>query len=130
MQIFFVLSLLFAILVSVFAVMNSDTVTIKLLWKQYQFSQAIVILGSAAVGAIIVALLGVFSKVKSSFKIRELNNRIKTLEKEIDVFKPKELEETNNENINKDSIDLGEDNIDVSLEKHNTLEEKKEDNIQ
>ncbi len=87
MQILFVFSLLFAILVAVFAVMNSDPVTIKLLWKQYQSSQAIVILGSAAVGAIIVAFLGIFSKVKSSLKIRELQNKIKKLEKNLAELK-------------------------------------------
>ncbi|WP_432665393.1 lipopolysaccharide assembly protein LapA domain-containing protein [Wukongibacter baidiensis] len=88
MQILFIFSLVFAILVSVFAVMNSDPVTIKLLWKQYEFSQAIIILGSAAIGAIIVALLGMVNRVKSGFKIRELQNKIKGLEKELEEFKP------------------------------------------
>lgn len=114
MQILFIFSLIFAILVSIFAVMNSDPVTIKLLWKQFQFSQAIVILGSAVFGAVIVALLGVFSKVKSSLKIRELHNKIKNLEKEIEELKPAEnlsleLNEENTidnnvENIEKDII--------------------------
>ncbi len=80
MQILFVISLLFAILVAVFAVQNSDPVTINLLWKQYPASQAIVILGSAAVGAVVVALLGIFSKIKSTLKIRELQNKVKNLE--------------------------------------------------
>jgi uncharacterized integral membrane protein len=95
MQILFVLALLFAIFVSIFAVMNSEPVTIKLLWKQYEFSQAIVILGSAAVGAIIVAFLGLFSKVKSSLKIRELQNKVKRLEKNIAEFQ--ELDAKNEE---------------------------------
>ncbi len=88
MQILFIFSLVFAILVSVFAVMNSDPVTIKLLWKQYEFSQAIIILGSAAIGAIIVALLGMVNRVKSSLKVRELQNKIKGLENQLEEFKP------------------------------------------
>lgn len=105
MQILFIISLVFAILVSVFAVMNSNPVTIKLLWKQFEFSQAIVILGSAAFGAIIVAFLGIFSKVKSSLKIRELQNKIKGLEKKIEGLKSDEIVEEihNNDSINDDN---------------------------
>ncbi len=84
MQVLFIFSLIFAILVSIFAVMNSDPVTIKILWKQYEFSQAIVILGSAAFGAIIVAFLGIVNRVKTRLKVRELQNKIKGLEKELE----------------------------------------------
>lgn len=98
MQILFILSLIFAVLVSIFAIMNSNPVTVKLLWKQYQFSQAIIILGSAAIGAIIVAFLGLFSKIKSSFKIRELQNKIKLLEKNLEELKNSD-DESNMNNI-------------------------------
>lgn len=110
MQILFILSLIFAILVSIFAVMNSDPVTIKLLWKQFEFSQAIIILGSAAIGATIVALLGMVNRVKSSLKIRELQNRIKGLEKQLEEFKPPEsldaqITENDDSNGIKEDID-------------------------
>lgn len=114
MQILFVLSLLFAILVALFAVMNSDPVTIKLLWKQYEFSQAIVILASAAIGAVIVAFLGLFSKIKSTFRIRELQGKIKKLEKNIEELKANIPEEK--------SIDLIDETGNVELE--NINEEK------
>ena len=107
MQILFIFSLIFAILVSVFAVMNSEPVTIKLLWKQFEFSQAIVILGSAAFGAIIVAFLGIVNRVKASLKIRELQNKVKILEKEIEEIKPVDplnTEEDKISNIDDDSI--------------------------
>lgn len=103
MQILFILSLVFAILVSIFAVMNSDPVTIKLLWKQFEFSQAIVILGSAVFGATIVAFLGMFSKIKSSLKIRELQNKIKKLEKEMEAKSIESNESINNEDTNIDN---------------------------
>jgi len=127
MQILFIISLAFAILVSIFAVMNSDPVTIKLLWKQFEFSQAIVILGSAAFGAIIVAFLGTFSKVKSSLKIRELQNKIKNLEKKIEELKPEENLDKKiqlNDNINGDDIK----NIDntVTMEEENTKKQDKQ----
>ncbi|SKC70131.1 LapA family protein [Maledivibacter halophilus] len=132
MQILFILSLVFAILVSIFAVMNSDPVTIKLLWKQFEFSQAIVILGSAVFGATIVAFLGIFSKVKSSLKIRELQNKIKKLEKEIesksiesnDTTINEEVDKNNNTEKNKQDI-IKEDIINQEI----NVEDDREENV-
>lgn len=126
MQILFIFSLIFAILVSIFAVMNSEPVTIKLLWKEFQFSQAIVILGSAVFGAVIVALLGVFNKVKSSLKIRELQNKIKSLEKEIQELKPDETinEEISHENATNDNLENVEQNIIEDVKPENEEEKK------
>jgi uncharacterized integral membrane protein len=84
MQLWFIASLIFAILVATFAVSNSEIVTIRFMWKQIQLSQSIVILGSAALGAMIIALIGAFSKVKSSLKIRELKKQVKDLELKIE----------------------------------------------
>lgn len=126
MQILFILSLVFAILVSIFAVMNSDPVTIKLLWKQFEFSQAIVILGSAAFGATIVALLGIFSKVKSSLKIRELQNKIKKLEKEMETKPIESNDLINNEDTNIDNdLEKKEQNI---IEQDENTKNDSEDN--
>lgn len=80
MQIWFVLSLLFSILVATFAVLNSNVVPIKLYWVDYQLSQSLVILLSAIFGAMIAMFLGIFSKVKSTLKIRELNLTVNSLE--------------------------------------------------
>ncbi len=82
MQIGFIVSLVFAIIVALFAVMNSEPVFIRLFWGKYEFSQAIVILGSAALGAVTVVLLGVFGSIRKKLKIHELNNHIKVLEQE------------------------------------------------
>lgn len=123
MQILFIFSLIFAILVSIFAVMNSDPVTIKLLWKQFEFSQAIVILGSAAFGAIIVALMGMVSRVKSTLKVRELQNKIKGLEKEVEELRP--TEELNTEIMEKDYI---ENNASENLVENVALEDTKIEN--
>ena len=80
MQIWFVLSLLFSILVAVFAVLNSNVVPIKLYWVDYQLSQSLIILISAILGAMVAIFLGIFSKVKSRLKIRELNLAVNSLE--------------------------------------------------
>ncbi len=81
MQFGFIFSLLFAIFVAVFAVMNSEIVSIKFLWKEYQLSQSVVILISATFGALVTFFISLFSKVKYGMKSRENKNKIAGLEK-------------------------------------------------
>ena len=83
MQIWFVISLIFSAAITIFAVLNADVVTIRLFWVNYDLSQSLVILMSAASGAIITIFLGIFSKIKSSLKIRELNNELESANKKI-----------------------------------------------
>lgn len=76
MQIGFIISLIFAIIVVAFAAINTEVVTIKLFWvNYYEVSQSVVILISAAFGATIAIFLGLYGKIKSSFKIRTLKNK-------------------------------------------------------
>lgn len=83
MRIWFIFSLLFSVLVAIFAVLNSNVVLIKLYWIDYQLSQSLVILFSAVLGGLITSFLGIFSKIRSTLKIRELNSVIKSLEQKI-----------------------------------------------
>lgn len=83
MRIWFIFSLFFSILVAIFAVLNSNVVLIKLYWVDYQLSQSLVILFSAVLGGLITSFLGIFSKIRSTLKIRELNSVIKSLEHRI-----------------------------------------------
>ncbi len=83
MRIWFVFSLLFSVLVAIFAVLNSNVVLIKLYWIDYQLSQSLVIILSAFLGALIATFLGVFGKIKSTLKIRELSHMVKNLEQKI-----------------------------------------------
>ena len=82
MQIWFVFSLIFSLIVATFAVMNSDVVTVKFFWGNYALPQSAVILLSAVLGAAIATFLSVFSKIKSGLKIRELSGSLKKSEKE------------------------------------------------
>lgn len=123
MQIWFIISLLFAIFVAFFALLNSDPVSIRLLWKTYEFSQAIVILGSAAGGAIIVAFLGVFRYIGSGLKIREFQNKVKKLEKEKDELLSK-LSTLNqgNEEIMNNNVVISQDEK-IEMENENSMRE-------
>ena len=86
MRIWFIFSLLFSVLVAIFAVLNSNVVLIKLYWVDYQLSQSLVIILSAFLGALITTFLGIFGKIKSSLKIRELSFMVKSLEQKINEF--------------------------------------------
>ncbi|MHB8074404.1 LapA family protein [Desulfosporosinus fructosivorans] len=83
MRIWFIFSLFFSVLVAIFAVLNSNVVLIKLYWVDYQLSQSLVILFSAVLGGLITSFLGIFSKIRSTLKIRELNFAVKSLEQKI-----------------------------------------------
>jgi len=82
MQFGFIASLVFAILVAVFALQNADTVSIDFLFAKIKVSQALVIFISSALGAVIVTILGLIRQVKLTMKIKEQNKRIKYLEEE------------------------------------------------
>ena len=86
MQIWFVFSLIFAAIVTLFAVLNAEVVTIKLFWANYELSQSLVILMSAALGSVITIFLGVFSRIKSKIKIMELNSQLGNAHHTIDLL--------------------------------------------
>lgn len=86
MQVWFIFSLIFSLIVAAFAVLNSEVVTIKFFWMNYELSQSAIILVSAVFGAAIAIFLGLFSKIKSSLKIRELTNNLKNAEKKIELL--------------------------------------------
>ncbi len=86
MQIWFVFSLIFAAIVTLFAVLNADVVTIKLFWSNFELSQSLVILMSAALGSVITIFLGIFSRIKSRIKIMDLNSQLGIANQKIDLL--------------------------------------------
>ncbi len=79
----FIVSLVFAVIVGIFALANGEKVAIDFIFKKVYTSQALIILISALLGALIVFLI-------SSIKSMRLKQNIKKMEKEIS-----ELEEKN-----------------------------------
>lgn len=79
-QTYFIVALLFALSVAVFAIQNTESISIKFLFWQYQgISKVLVILASAAVGAVMVMFLGFWWQIKKAMYIRQLEAEIKTL---------------------------------------------------
>ncbi len=86
-QFLFVVGLVFAVIISVFAITNADPVEINLLFTTFQASQALLVFLSAAAGAIIVVSLGLIRHLKLTGQLRtmrkeneKLRNQIKFLE--------------------------------------------------
>lgn len=112
MQFTFIFSLIFAVLVAVFALLNPGTVTVNVLFTKFQTSQAVVILFSAFLGAILVYLLDLVKKIKSGFKNKELEKKLKGLVLEI-------------ENLTSEVEDYKSKNIEL-MDENNQLKEKEE----
>lgn len=78
-----ILALLIAIVIAGFASLNSAPVSLNLLfWKAPEVSLALVVLFSVLLGVIMAALFGTPQYVKTMQKIRELETKIKELERQ------------------------------------------------
>ncbi len=84
MQFNFILSLIFATFIAIFALKNSDKVLIDFIFTKVNISQAIVIFISAILGAVIVAILGSIKNFKFKKEIKELKNKLATIEEDRD----------------------------------------------
>ena len=80
-------SLVFALLVAIFAILNVEAVTVRYGFGTLQVSLVLVILFSALFGGIVVGLYGIFRQYALQRDIRHLQNRISALEKERDLLK-------------------------------------------
>lgn len=78
----FVLVLIFAVIVAVFAIQNAEVVDIQFLNMEWPVSQALVILFSAMLGALIVLMLSIIRWVKYSSKVKSSTKTIAALEDE------------------------------------------------
>lgn len=78
----FILSLIFAAIVAVFALKNGDKVLIDFIFTEVEISQAIIIFLSAILGAVIVSILSGIKNIKYKKEIKDLNKKILPLEED------------------------------------------------
>jgi uncharacterized integral membrane protein len=83
----FVLALIFALIVAVFAIQNAAAVDISFLTLELSVSQALVILISAAFGALVVLLLSLVRWIKYQSRLRSVEKTVGALEKENGLLK-------------------------------------------
>lgn len=106
-QIYFVLALIFAILVTIFAIQNPETIGINfLVWRFEDISKVLVILASTAIGALVVIFLGIWWQFKKFLYVRQLEGEIRELKTSLNEVtikeekEEKEIEEEHTEAIN------------------------------
>ncbi len=91
----FVLILIFAIFVAIFAIQNAAPVDIQFLNFEFNnVSQAVVILVSAIAGAFIVMLFSIIRWIKYTTKLKGSSKSISSLESELKQLKEKLEQET------------------------------------
>ena len=101
-QLLFISGLILAILVTIFAITNANPVVLNLFFYQFSASQALIIFVSAALGAIIVLLLGVVNYFKKNREIHSLRTDNDLLNKEIKSLNEKINGTTSNDDKNND----------------------------
>ena len=92
LEIRFIASLFFAIIVAIFAIQNAGNIDIEFLAWNITVSQAIVILGSAIIGGIIVLLLGLIKHIRQSRNIKRLTKENDTLKLQLEELRREKLE--------------------------------------
>lgn len=83
MQLTIILSLLFAVIIAIFAGLNSSVVVVNFLFTKVEMSQAIVILISAVFGAVLVYLINIVKAFKRKREIKTLSSENSKYEKQI-----------------------------------------------
>lgn len=82
-QVVLVLAFLFSLLVAVFAVQNAEPVAVKFLAWRFETSLVIVILAAAALGAALLALLGIFAQLRLGILLKSTRGKASHLQKEL-----------------------------------------------
>ena len=82
-QLYLVIALLFAVAVAVFAVQNATPVQVNFLRWHFESSLVVVILISAALGALLTVLLGVPRVLRIRRRLKEESTRLMELEQRL-----------------------------------------------
>ncbi len=97
-QFFFILGLIVAVILMVFAMFNASPVEINLLFTTFKASQALVVILSAAFGAIIAAILNMVKILKLSSDVKSLHKENEKLRNQI-KFNAAETEKVETEEV-------------------------------
>lgn len=89
MRLYFGIAIIVAILVAIFALQNSQMVSIKfLLWQLPGFPLALIILGAAISGMMVAWLFSITGRYKKVKQYAELKNYAHSLEEELLKYRP------------------------------------------
>lgn len=83
MHIHIIFLLIFAIIVTLFAIFNSAVVTVSFFFVEIQVSLALVIIGATLIGAIAALLFDSVRRIKANRVLKELNKSNEALKNEL-----------------------------------------------
>lgn len=89
MQSGFIFSLIFAVFIGLFALKNGGPVTIDLFFTEVELSQALVIIFSALLGAIVIYFLNFFKILHFKKEIKLLNKSKESIDQDMQVLNNK-----------------------------------------
>ena len=69
MQIGLIVGLLFGLVITFFAVINTELVTLNYHFGQFEISLALLVLAAAVMGALAVGLLGLVQQIRTGFAL-------------------------------------------------------------
>lgn len=87
MQKGFVIILILAVIIGIFALSNSEVVAIDFIFTEIMLSQAIVIFICVLLGALVASLFGLIRQMSLKKEIKELKTKNTSLQNEIDELK-------------------------------------------
>ena len=83
MQFYIVLSLIFGILITLFALFNSAVVAVNFFFAEVQIPLALVIIASALIGAITMLIFDTFRRIKAGKNLKDMTKKVSGFEKEM-----------------------------------------------
>lgn len=86
MQFKFIIGLIGAIIITIFAINNAAVVQVNILFHSFQMSQAVIIFVSAAIGAIAISLIGSTKYYRLSLERKQLKKDIEKLKEENKLY--------------------------------------------
>lgn len=104
MQRGFIITLILAIVVILFAINNSQVVPVDFIFTEILLSQAIVIFACVLIGAIIASTFGIIRQVSLKKNIHKLESEIKSLEKELAKLKVELIDKEKTDYIDRDEF--------------------------
>lgn len=81
----FVLGLIFALIIAIFAVVNVAAVPVNFLFTTIMFPLVIIILGSALLGALISGSFAIYKSYSGRRRIQELEAQVAQLQAQLDA---------------------------------------------
>jgi putative membrane protein len=121
MRIGFIISLIFAIIVTLFGIQNASITTINFFSAKFDVSLSLVIFISAIIGAIIVTLLGLQKEFVLSRGNKRLTKKANNFEDEIETIKSENTDLKVENETYKNKIELLESNNKISTDEISTL---------